>query len=78
MRQTNINKEFRVYQLHINDTWVSRNRTGCRLETLQNPCPSGCGITRFRMSDEYHAHVRSICRDSKNLFAGCFTPYNTI
>nr|WP_311146924.1 hypothetical protein [Prevotella denticola] len=34
MRQTNINKEFRVYQLHINDTWVSRNRTGCRLENL--------------------------------------------
>lgn len=28
MRQTNINKEFRVYQLHINDTWVKNLQNG--------------------------------------------------
>lgn len=28
MRQTNINKKFRVYQLHINDTWVKNLQNG--------------------------------------------------
>ncbi len=43
MRQTNINKEFRVYQLHINDTWVKNLQYGYYLIfllILYNLCKS--------------------------------------
>lgn len=52
MRQTNINKEFRVYQLHINDTWVKNFQYGyCLifLLFLYNLCKSFI----YR-----HAHIR--------------------
>lgn len=52
MRQTNINKKFRVYQLHINDTWVKNFQYGYYLIFLlflYNLCKSFI----YR-----HAHIR--------------------
>lgn len=52
MRQTNINKKFLVYQLHINDTWVKNLQYGYYLIFLlflYNLCKSFI----YR-----HAHIR--------------------
>ena len=52
MRQTNINKEFRVYQLHINDTWVKNLQYGYYLIFL---------LILYNLYKSFiyrHAHIR--------------------
>ena len=72
MRQTNINKEFRVYQLHINDTWVKNFQYGYYLIFLlflYNLCKSFI----YR-----HAHIRGRYIHCFQFFLVTLVPPDTV